>query len=184
VPADCVSFGAKGEHGIDGRGSARRQVAGKEGNGEKQQARGYDGGQVVWRKSEEHAGDEASRGKAGGNANRDAEQSQREGFAQNHPTNGSLLRAQRDANSDFTRAARDAIGHQSVKADRSEQESEDGEETGQQSDDALVDKHATYHLVDRGRARGVFMSKRIDLMADGLCQGPRVSLGADIKIAP
>ena len=43
VPTDCVLFGAKGEHGIDGRGSASRQVAGKEGNGEKQQARGYDG---------------------------------------------------------------------------------------------------------------------------------------------
>src|SRR6266480_3175603 len=80
VPTDCVLFGAKGENGVNGGGFARGQVAGKE-----------------------------SRGKAGRNTNRYAEQSQCERFAQNHPTNTSLLRAKRDANADFARATRDAI---------------------------------------------------------------------------
>jgi hypothetical protein len=60
-------LGAEGENGVNGGSSASGQVAGKESNGEKQNTRGYDCGQVVWGKSEEHAGDKPSRGKAGGN---------------------------------------------------------------------------------------------------------------------
>src|SRR5437762_8358403 len=101
-------FGAEGEDGIDGGGSACGQVAGKESNAEQQKTRGYDGGQVARGKSKEHAGDKPSRRKAGGNANGDAEQSQRKRFAHNHPTNTSLLRAKGDANGDFARAARNA----------------------------------------------------------------------------
>src|SRR6266853_1337256 len=128
---DWVLFGAEGEHGIDGGSFARGQVASKESNGEKQKARGYDGGQVVSRKSEEHAGDKPSRGKARRNADRNAEQSQREGFAQNHPTNASRLCAQRDANADFARAARDAIRHQSIQPNGGQQQCQTGEKAAQ-----------------------------------------------------
>ena len=66
-------FGAEGEDGIDGGGSARRQVAGKESNDEQQKTRGYDGGQVARGKAEEHAANKPSRRKAGGNANGDSD---------------------------------------------------------------------------------------------------------------
>src|SRR5437764_61777 len=102
---DRVLFGAEGEHGIHGGSSARRQVAGNESNSEKKQACRHDSGQIGWREAEEHAGDEPSRSEAGGNPQRDSEESQRQRLAQNHPANTSLLRAQRDADADFAGAA-------------------------------------------------------------------------------
>ena len=182
VLTDRVLFGAEGEDGSDGGSFARRQVAGNESNGKKQKACGYDSREVAGRKPEEHAGDKPSRGKAGGNANRDPEQSQRERFAQNHPTNASLLRAERNANADFAGAASDAVGHQPVEPDRGEQESESGKESRKQSDHSLVDEKAARHLVDRCRAKRIFAAEGLDLVADGHRQRFGILFGAYVKV--
>src|SRR5207248_10982352 len=75
-----------------------------------------------------------------------------------------------------------AIKHQSVKADRGKQQSEGAKETGQQSDDALVDQDATHHLVDRCRAERIFVAERFDCTTDCHCQYFGTLIGPDVKV--
>src|SRR5215467_8158458 len=91
------SLSAQSHHRVYARRLACGDVTGEEGKSKKQEASGCNVGQVAWGEAEEHAGDKPSCGETGRTANRDTDQREFKGFAQNHPANASLLRAQCDA---------------------------------------------------------------------------------------
>src|SRR5437870_13339653 len=78
--------------------------------------------------------------------------------------------------------SRNGIGHQSIQADGSEQQSESRKETGEHGGNALFDKCADDDLGDRYGAERVVVSERLDSVAHGLCERFGRTVGAQYEI--
>src|SRR5271170_1451419 len=115
--------------------------------------------------------DEVSDRKSAWDANNNAQNAEEQGFPQNHLENLAALRSESNADAEFSRAARDRIGHEAVKTYGGQEERESSEKSREHGRDTFLKKRAVDLVRYRCDPQRVFMPERLDFLAKDGAQG-------------
>ena len=175
-------FVAQGDHGVDAHGAAGWDVTCRERDKSEQDGDGNDGDRIIGVDTVEHGGEVTHHSQRCGDADGGADQRQHNSLAQDQLQYACGLRAERHANADFARAARNFVGKQAVQSDASENQREQRKESGEARDQTLLKKQ-TIDLLGFGddvEERQVGVHLRHGL-ADRGKDGARVGGGAQFE---